>query len=104
VNTKTYEAEDGSNKVGIFITVGMSYDIDCSLAELELAGVDIGGMYAVRRVPQPGQRRLIGRVGKMNGPTVTLLETTDAPSMASDQVKLEGSKENFSKCLKTLLG
>ena len=45
LNSKTYEPVDGVSAVGLFVTVGMCYDIDAPLSELKAAGVDLCGMY-----------------------------------------------------------
>src|SRR5690606_38920948 len=62
------------------------------------------GMYAVRRSRQPGQRGLLGRIRSIEGDTVHLFEETDVTSAKVSDVKLEGSKENFTRCLTALLG
>lgn len=104
LNPKTYEAADGTTNIGVFVTVGMSYDINAALDELQDAGVDIGGMFVVRRQPRQGERRLAGRIASLTQGIVTLSESVDMTSIAADQIKLEGTLENFSRCLKTLLG
>lgn len=103
LNAKIYETAEGGSQIGVFVTIGMHYDIQASLTDLQKAGVDLTGMYAVRRQPQPGQRRLIGRVGALDGEHATLSESSDTSRIAVADIKLEGSRENFARCLKTIL-
>jgi hypothetical protein len=104
LNSKIYEPSDGETRVGLFVTIGMRYDIETGLAELQEAGVDLRGMYVVRRERQPGERGLLGRVRSIEDGIVTLYEETGEATLKVADVKLEGSKENFSRCLTTLLG
>ncbi|MBI1204955.1 MAG: hypothetical protein GC182_20830 [Rhodopseudomonas sp.] len=104
LNSKTYEPSDGASAVGVFVTLGMRYDIDAPLSELQAAGVSLAGMYVVRKDPAPGERRLAGRIHDINGGQVRLSEAFGEDAIAESELKLEGSKENFAACLKTLLG
>jgi hypothetical protein len=104
LNSKIYEPTDGSSKIGVFVTLGMRYEIDAPLIDLHQAGVDLNGMYVVRRAPQPGERRLAGRLARLDGSRAILLEATGPDVMAVDDLKLEGSKENFARSLSSLLG
>src|SRR5262249_1666962 len=104
LNAKIYEPVDGASAVGIFVTVGMRFEIDAAITDLVAAGVDVTGMYVVRREPAPEQRRLAGRIAAIIGGDVALSEASDAETSKHHEIKLEGSKENFSRCLSTLLG
>lgn len=104
LNSKTYEPSDGMPAVGVFVTLGMRYEIDASLAQLHSAGVDLTGMYAVRRDSVVGERRLAGRISGVSEGKVRLRETSGTEIFAESDLQLEASKENFSACLKTLLG
>jgi hypothetical protein len=104
LSPKIYEPVDGATKVGVFVTIGMRYDIEASLTDLLQAGIDVRGMYAVRRSRQPGERGLLGRIRSVEGDNVELFEETDLASANVSDVKLEGSKENFTRCLTALLG
>jgi hypothetical protein len=104
LNAKVYESSSGNAEVGVFVSVGMQYDIDVPLAELQRSNIDLAGLYVVRRAPEKGQRRLVGRISKIAGESVYLSESTDADTIETDAVKLEGSKENVARCLTTLLG
>jgi hypothetical protein len=104
LSPKIYEPVDGATKVGVFVTIAMRYDIEASLTDLLQAGIDIRGMYALRRNKQPGERGLLGRIRAVEGDKVELFEETDKTSVGINDVKLEGSKENFTRCLTALLG
>lgn len=104
LSPKIYEPVDGATRVGVFVTIGMRYDIEASLPDLLQAGIDVRGMYAVRRNRQPGERGLLGRIRSIEGNTVQLFEETHLASANVSDVKLEGSKENFTRCLTALLG
>lgn len=104
LSPKVYEPVDGVTGVGVFVTIGMRYDIEASLPDLLQAGIDVRGMYVVRRNRQPGERGLLGRIRSIEGDTVQLFEETVLASANVSDVKLEGSKENFTKCLTALLG
>lgn len=82
----------------------MRYDIEASLTDLLKAGIDVRGMYAVRRNRQPGERGLLGRIRSIESDKVELFEEADQTSSNVSDVKLEGSKENFTRCLTALLG
>jgi hypothetical protein len=103
LNPKIYEPSDGETKVGVFVTLGMKYDIDTSLSDLIKAEVEVNGMYVVRRHPMEGERRFAGRIVSINGKQVNLTEASGEGKVSIEDVKLEGSKENFAKCLNTLL-
>jgi hypothetical protein len=104
LSPKVYEPTDGATRIGIFVTIGMRYDIDADLSALNEAGVDVHGMYAVRRNPAVGERRLLGRIQSVEADHVVLFEATGDSRYPTSEVRLEGSKENFSRCLNILLG
>ena len=104
LNAKVHESNSGLAGVGVFVNVGMHYDIDVPLADLQAANIDLTGMYVVRRAPEKGQRRLVGRIGHLAGAQAHLSEATDADVVAVDSIKLEGSRENVARCLTGLLG
>ena len=103
IHPKIYELADGRARIGIFVTINMHYDIDTDLTRLKDANVDLVGLHVVRRRPEPGQRRHLGRFAGIDGNTVLLSEVHDNSDNALGDAKLEGSKENFARCLKGLL-
>jgi len=58
----------------------------------------------VRRNPAADERRLAGRIERLDDGRVYLSESfDDAPYLAEDDVWLEGSRTSFKRCLSTLL-
>ncbi len=104
LNAKVVEPREGEIRLGLFVTLGMRYEIGAELSALQNAGVDLRGLYVVRRRAQRGERRLMGRIERLDGERVLLSEATDEPSIAIADVQLEGSLESFSRCLRTVLG
>jgi hypothetical protein len=104
LHAKVIEPTDGQTRIGLFVTLGMRYEANADLKELEEAGVDLSGLYVVRREVQPGQRRLVGRIGRLADGKVYLTEATDDTTIAASAVRLEGSLETFSRSLRVLLG
>ena len=74
------------------------------LNQLQAANVDLNGLHVVRRQPEPGKRRLVGRISLVDGNVTHLSESTDGTFIDTDQVKLEGSKESVARCLTAILG
>ena len=104
IHPKIYELADGCTRVGIFVTINMHCDIDTDLTRLQDAKVDLVGLHLVRRHPEPEQRRHLGQIERIDGDTVLLCDARDVTHVALKEVKLEGSKENFARCLNGLLG
>lgn len=99
------EVQRQSAFVAVAVELSTRWEITASLQGLVEAGVDLGGLYVVRRDPDPDQRRLVGRVASVAGGRVELSESlSDATSVDVDDVMLEGRRESFSRCLKRLLG
>ena len=74
-------------------------------SDLAKQSVQLDGLYVVLKQPQPGERRLVGRIKSVNQSNVELDETVDGrTSIAADLVRLEGSKFSFKRCLSRLLG
>lgn len=105
LDPKTVEMRDGETFIGIFLRVDTRWEIRASLNDLADAGVDLGGLYVVRRTRVPRQRRLIGRVARLSENIIHLSESYDeSASVPAKDVWLEGSKTSFSRCLRRLLG
>jgi len=87
------------------MSVAMQWEISASLADLAKQSVQLEGLYVVLKQPQPGERRLIGRIKSLNQGNVELDESMDGrTSVGADLVRLEGSKFSFKRCLSGLLG
>ncbi len=105
LDARLIELREGALEIGLFLVVSTNWLITASLDELVAAGVNIQGLYVVRRNPEPDQRRLVGRIRQLSGQQVLLSESFDgADSVFADDVMLEGSRASFSHCLKKLLG
>jgi Piwi domain len=104
LHTKIYEISPDIPRIGVFVTIGTRYEIDAPLEMLRDAALDLTGMYVVRRAPKRGERYLLGRVKVLADGRVQLNEATDGDSHPIEEVKLEGTKENFARCLTGLLG
>ena len=97
------ELQDGAAFIGLFMQVRMRWESLASLDALAAAGVDLGGLYVVRREPSPDQRRAVGGLPTVDG-TVHLSESfDDTTTVPINEVWLEGSKASFTRCLKTIL-
>ena len=59
----------------------------------------------MRRHLERGERRLVGRIDRLENGMVHLSEHyADADIVAASDVTLEGSKTSFARCLKAILG
>ena len=105
LEARTIELIEDDLRVVVAMTVAMQWEISASLVDLTNQGVPLDGLYVVLKHPQPGERRLVGRVKSVNQGNVELDETMDGrTSIAADLVRLEGSKFSFKRCLSKLLG
>ena len=103
IHPKIYELADGHARIGIFVSINLHYDIESDLLHLRDANIDLDGLHLVRRRPEPGQRRLLGRFKRIDGDAVLLFEAPDSTRIELQYAKLEGSKENFTRCIRGLL-
>jgi hypothetical protein len=104
LDARLYELRDGETRVGLFVSVSTKWEIAASLSELAGAGIELRGLYAVRRNPATDERRLAGRIEKLSDGRVYLSESFDhAGQIAEDDVWLEGSRMSFKRCLAVLL-
>ncbi|MFW6195635.1 MAG: argonaute/piwi family protein, partial [Chloroflexota bacterium] len=91
--------------IGLFVTLSTRFEITADLRALAEAGVDLSGLDVVRRRSEQGQRRLVGRVDHLAGEEVMLSESFDELSrIPVGEVAVEGSRETFTICLRTILG
>ena len=104
LDARLYELRDRELRVGLFLAVDTKWDVQAPVADLVAAGVDLVGLHVVRRNPKEGERRLVGRIAKVEAGTVHLSEAyDDLGTIRADEVWLEGSKTSFSRCLRRLL-
>lgn len=105
LDAKLVELREGETFIGLFMRVRTRWEILAPICDLEKAGINVHGLYIVRRQPQPGQRRLVGKIGSISDETINLSESFDnITSINQSEVWLEGTKFSFARCLKTLLG
>ena len=105
LEAKIIETVPDQTAVGLFLTINTKWEITVELPALQAAGVDLCGLYVIRRNPQPGERRLVGQIESLVGSTVNLSAAyDDRTTIRADEVYLEGSKTSFARCLKALLG
>jgi hypothetical protein len=104
LHSKVIEPRDGDVKLGLFIEVGMRYEVDAGLDDLQRAGVELSGLYLVYREVEQGKRRFAGRLDRLDGGMAYLSEATGEAILPAATVRLESSLETFARCLKALLG
>lgn len=105
LEARTIELVEGELRVVVAMSLAMQWEISTSLPDLAMQSVQLDGLYVVLKNPQPGERRLVGRIKSVNHGNVELDETMDSrTSIAADLVRLEGSKSSFKRCLSKLLG
>jgi hypothetical protein len=105
LDVKIIALQDNKPELGVFIKVGTKWSITAALSELVASGIDLGGLFIVRRLFEKGERRLVGRIARLDDQIVHLSEYYgEADTVASDDVMLEGSKASFARCLRNILG
>lgn len=105
VSTRVVSLRGAEPFIAAFVAVRTRWEVIRELADLAAAGVDLSGLYAVRRHTSPGERRLVGRIEGVDGPTVRLSDTFEGPAdVLASEVQLEGSRQSFARCLPVLLG
>ena len=89
----------------LVMEVRTSWRIDAGLHDLDRAGVDLAGLVAVWRRPVPGQRRVVGRIAKLDDDHAVLSESFDDRNrIPVGEVRLEGNFESFARCLRAIVG
>lgn len=104
LHTKLIEFQDGELSIGLFMDIWTRWTIEASLEELQQLGIDLKGLYVVRRATLPKQRRLVGKIESITAGIVNLSDSYDGiKAISTREVWLEGSKASFARCLKKLL-
>jgi hypothetical protein len=104
LEARTLEITEGHLQVVVTLDVAMHWEIGTSLRELVRLQVPLQGLYVIRREPQEGERRLVGRIARATADSLELDESfSDVKSINIDEAQLEGSKANFKRCLAFLL-
>lgn len=105
LDARVTEVRAGEPFVGLTVDLATRWEITADLTELQRAGIDLTGLFVVRRNPDPDLRPLVGRIGTIHDGVVKLSEsTTDDESVPATSVMLEGRRDAFARCLRPLLG
>ncbi len=103
--TRLIELQNQPLRAILVVDISMRWDINASLESLGTAGIDLAGLYAVRRQPVPGQRGLLGQIKEIRGGRLHFSESyEDLASMSAHEAKLEPTKRSFVRCTDVLLG
>jgi Piwi domain len=105
LDARVMEILAGSPFIGVTVDLATRWEITSGLESLQEAGVDLTGLFVVRRLPDPDQRALVGRISAVRDGKVELSESTsEAYAVETNSVMLEGRRDAFARCLKHLLG
>lgn len=105
LDPRIIELQDGKTEICLILEVNTRWDIFAPVDKLQGAGIDLHGLHVVRCDPEPGERRLVGRIDFIDGHCVRLSEAyEDLDTIQVDEVWLEGNYASFSRCLSILLG
>lgn len=105
LDARVVEVRAGEPFVGLTVDLATRWEITADLTALQEAGIDLSGLFVVRRNPDPELRPLVGRIGTVHDGIVKLSEsTTESESVPAASVMLEGRREAFARCLRLLLG
>lgn len=105
MDARVMEVRAGEPFVGLTVDLATRWEITADLDALQHAGVDLTGLFVVRRNPDTELRPLVGRIGTLHDRVVKLSEsTTDVESVPAESVMLEGRREAFARCLGRILG
>jgi hypothetical protein len=105
LDARVVEVRPSAAFVGLIVDLATRWEITADLEALQAAGVDLTGLFVVRRHPDPELRPLVGRIGTVHHGVVNLSESTsDTQSVSVSSVMLEGRREAFARCLRRLLG
>jgi hypothetical protein len=87
------------------VDLATRWEITADLEALQQAGIDLTGLFVVRRDSDPELRPLVGRIGTLCDGVVKLSESTgEAESVPASSVMLEGRREAYARCLSRVLG
>lgn len=105
LDVRLVELVDGQPFLGVFVSAGTRWNIHTPLDELQAAGVNLRGLYVLRRRPKEGERRLVGRLDRIEGERAILSESFEGlREVPTDSIKLEPSRSSFTRSLETILG
>jgi hypothetical protein len=105
-NCETRLAEIAGRPLGaiLVVDISMRWQIHAELEELMTAGVELSGLYAVRKDFVPGKKNLLGRIRRLHDGQIELSECYDGVgSIASSEARLEPTKQSFVRCVDSIL-
>lgn len=103
--TRLIELQDQALQALLLVDISMRWGIEADVTTLARAGIELAGIYVVRRQPAPGERGLLGQIERVDGEKVYLSESYEgARSVPVQDVRLEPTKRSFVRCLDNLLG
>lgn len=96
------------NAEGVFVALVLrqrtKWDADVDLLALESAGVDLQGLYVVRRERGEEEARVAGRIERLEGARVVLSDSPDGlDSIAASDVTLEPRRDAFARVMGRVL-
>jgi hypothetical protein len=105
LEAKIIEPIPDETVIGLFASISTKWETNADLEALKTAGIDLRGLYVIRRSPKEDERRLVGQIANVDNGIVSLAASFGGETTANvNEVFLEGSKASFSRCLKALLG
>lgn len=105
LDPRIIELCDEQTAIGLFMSVDTRWEIDAPLDELSASGVDLSGLHVIHRIQPPEGRRLVGRIERIDNGTIRLAESfDDIKTIQARDVCVEGSRQSFARCLRTILG
>jgi Piwi domain len=103
--TRLVELRPGELQIVVVLGVEMHWSVECRIEALSAAGINLAGFHVIRDRPAEGQRRLVGRIDRIENGKVVLGESYEGSSaIDANELQLEGSRFVFAHCLKNLLG
>jgi hypothetical protein len=105
LDPRLIEVRDGEIQIAVTLSLATRWICKADIRALDAAGVALRGLHLIRRNPQPGQKRLVGSIERLEGEQVMLRESFDGQStIGVSEIAIEGSKECFATCLQKILG
>ncbi len=105
VQPRLVDPDDRGLRVAIFLELSSRWEISAPLEVLSAAGVNLGGLHVVRPEPAPDERRLVGKLDRLDGAMALLSESFDGTQQVpAAAVRLEGRRDACMRCLTSLLG
>lgn len=103
---KIIEVKEGNVELAVFLKTKMEWKINASLMELHSAGINLNGLFAVRKGQiKENEKRLVGRIDRIENEEVIFSESYDeGKAVALNDLNIEGSLHSFKTCFKVLLG